>query len=253
MEKKRKVIKLGGKSVATPALLEQAKNFVLKEYSAGYEILVVISAIGNFTNQTTSIIKAFSKPSEEWDYILSMGERSAAPIFSLILKNSGVKSRFFDPSMQDWFVITDENAGDAKPIMEECERLSKKHLEPYLKTGIPVIPGYVGKSKSGRIRVMGRNSSDLTAMVVAKFLNADEVLKITDVPCLYNPSTKAPIKEIAADELMKIFDTRHEGYDKPDYPIFPQALELINGMVVKVGTCESIQNNSATVINGGNK
>src|SRR3989344_954169 len=136
MEKKRKVIKLGGKSIATPALLEQAKNFVLKEYSAGYEISVVISAIGDFTNQTTSIIKAFGRPSEEWDYILSMGERAAAPIFSLILKNAGAKSRFYDPLLPGWFVVTDEKPGDAKPILQECERLAKKSLVPYLKTGI---------------------------------------------------------------------------------------------------------------------
>lgn len=250
MEKKRKVIKLGGKSVSTPALLEQAKNFVLKEYSAGYEIAVVISAIGDFTNQTTSIIKAFGRPSEEWDYILSMGERAAAPIFSLILKNAGIKSRFYDPFLPGWFVVTDEKPGDAKPSLEECKKLAEQNLVPYLKTGIPVVPGYIGMSKTGKIRVMGRNSSDLSAVLVAKCIGAAEVIKVTDVPFLHNPATKEPIKKSTPREIMELFDKRHEGYDKPNYPIFPQALELINGMTLRVGTYDSLKNNTATVING---
>ncbi len=253
MEKKRKVIKLGGKSIATPSLLAKAKDFVLKEYFAGYEIAVVISALGNTTNQLVDFIKDFGQPSEEWDYILGMGERTAAPIFSLILKNSGAKSRFYDPLLPGWFVITDKRAGDAKPIISECEKLAKENLEPYLKTGIPVVPGYIGTSKSGRIRVMGRNSSDLTAILVAKCINASEILKVTDIPFIRHPSSGEPIKKATAGEIMDIFNKRYEGYEKPNYPLFPQALELLNGMALRIGTYESLEDNTATVIDGGKR
>ena len=45
---------------------------------------------------------------------------------------------------------------------------------------IPVVAGFLGKTKDGKITTLGRGGSDTTAFISAEALNADEIVLVTD-------------------------------------------------------------------------
>ena len=57
-----------------------------------------------------------------------------------------------------------------------------RELDSYLKSGgIPVVTGFQGINDQLRITTIGRSGSDATAIMLAKFIKADECIIYTDV------------------------------------------------------------------------
>ena len=64
--------------------------------------------------------------------------------------------------------------------MEKTKILIKKYLEPILTDTLPVICGFLGRDENGRITTLGRGGSDTTALLLAKCLEADEVILVKE-------------------------------------------------------------------------
>ena len=93
----------------------------------------------------------------ELDDILSMGERTSVRIFATALRNNGVDACYFDPMDSKWPIITDDLFQNANPIVKECEKNIKECILPLVEKGIiPVIAGFVGKTKDGKITTLGQ-------------------------------------------------------------------------------------------------
>jgi aspartate kinase len=178
------VTKFGGSSLADSEKITKAAKSVAKKAKNGHKVAVVVSAIGKTTDTLLEILHNSSGKSFEnhdSDDILSMGERTSARIFATTLKSEGVKTRCFDPHDNDWPIITDDKFSNANPIIQECEARIKKYVLPTLKQGIvPVIGGFIGKTKTGKTSTIGRGGSDTTAFILAKALQADKVILVTD-------------------------------------------------------------------------
>jgi aspartate kinase len=163
------VAKFGGSSLADSERIIKAAKSVAKKAKNGHKVAVVVSAIGKTTDTLLEILhnssgKSFEK--HDSDDILSMGERTSARIFATTLKSEGVKARCFDPHDNDWPIITDDKFSNANPIIEECEARIKKYVLPTLNKGIvPVIGGFIGKTKTGKTSTIGRGGSDTTAFI----------------------------------------------------------------------------------------
>jgi aspartate kinase len=115
------------------------------------------------------------------DDILSMGERTSVRIFAAALRTNGAESRYFDPLDNDWPIITDTSFSNANPLLGECEKRAREYVLPIVEKGvIPVIAGFVGRTKEGKITSLGRGGSDTTAFLLAEALRADEVVLVTD-------------------------------------------------------------------------
>lgn len=162
-------------------------------------------------NTTDALIEHFLKACEnrralrELDDVASMGERISARIFTAAIKACGVDAKYFDPLDANWPIITDEEFGNANPILKECIPRIKRTVLPLLEKGIiPVIPGFIGKTLKGEITTLGRGGSDVTAFVLARSIEADEVLLVTDV----NGVMAADPKIVANPKLIKIIDVR---------------------------------------------
>ncbi|MEM2740035.1 MAG: aspartate kinase [Candidatus Bathyarchaeia archaeon] len=178
------VVKFGGKSLATPDRIKLAVSKVIEAVKKGYKLVVVVSAIGDTTDKLIELLESVC---EGWcdprfrDEVLSMGERLSARLFAASLRSTGLEARFLDPRDDDWPIITDEVFGDASPLDESIERINV-YVKPLLDSGIiPVIPGFIGRSKSGYITTLGRGGSDTTALFIAKGLSADQAILVTDV------------------------------------------------------------------------
>ncbi|MCP2596308.1 aspartate kinase, partial [Candidatus Aminicenantes bacterium AC-335-G13] len=70
-------------------------------------------------------------------------------------------------------IITDDSFENATVDLKETKLNFEKHVVPLLNKGIiPVITGYYGCTKKGKITTFGRNGSDYSAAVVAYALNS---------------------------------------------------------------------------------
>lgn len=183
--KKNIVVKFGGSSLTDENKLSRAVKAVAKEFKKGTGIAVVVSAMGKTTDLLLDTAKEACEgvlTGAELDDILSMGERTSARIFSTALKVNNVRCRYLDPFDPDWPIITDESFNNAKPILPYCEKMIKEHVMPSIEEGmVVVIPGFIGKTKDGRMTTLGRGGSDTTAMIVAGALSADQVILVTNV------------------------------------------------------------------------
>lgn len=107
------------------------------------------------------------------DYVVSFGERLMAPIFSAALRSLGRRSVHL--SGGDAGLITDDKFGDASPLPSSYARIRRKII-PMLRDGItPVVTGFIGRTRDGRITTLGRGGSDYSATIIGAAIDADEV------------------------------------------------------------------------------
>ena len=211
----RLVVKFGGSSLSSPRRVSKAARAVKQEVDAGTQVAVVVSAMGRMTDELLETVSASCANGLDADVddVLSMGERTSARIFYTALSAQGVRSKYFDPHNDDWPIVTDDNFGDATPIVSACEHLIRRHVMPCLETGIvPVLPGFVGKTRNGMITTMGRGGSDITAFLLARCLQADESILVTSSRGLMTADPKLvrdakPLSRISIRELMGLADS----------------------------------------------
>jgi len=189
---------------------------VIEERNRGTRIAVVVSAMGKTTDHLISTAKqacGSNIPPDELDGIIAMGERTSARIFAAALRAKGEKSVYLDPSNPNWPIITDDLFNNAKPILPLCEKMIKKVVQPLLTDGvIVVVPGFIGKTEKGAITTLGRGGSDVTAMILAWALSADQVVLVTDVDGIMSADPKViekprMLKEIDMDVLIGLADS----------------------------------------------
>ncbi len=113
------------------------------------------------------------------DSIIGTGERLAARIVAALLRQNSIRAVAIDSQS---IIITDDNFGNALPIVDaSCERISENLLPMLERNIIPVITGFVGSTQDGRITTLGRGGSDYSASVIASCANANEMWTWTNV------------------------------------------------------------------------
>jgi aspartate kinase len=114
------------------------------------------------------------------DYVLSFGERLSAPIVWGALRDIKLQTQCF--TGKEAGIVTDENFGEARPLMNVTTHQVKGRLEPLLEKKVtPVVTGYIAATQDGVITTLGRGGSDYTATILSVALAADEVWMWTDV------------------------------------------------------------------------
>ncbi|TET27727.1 MAG: aspartate kinase [Candidatus Bathyarchaeum sp.] len=192
--RKRIVVKFGGSSLADHERILRAVTAVAKEAKKGTQIAVIVSAMGKTTDTLFHAAKNSSNGrlhKKDLDEILAMGERTSIRIIAAALKAQGVNSRYVDPHDPEWPIITDDLFSDANPILDTCYERAKQNVLPLVEDGvIPVIAGFVGRTKDNRVTTLGRGGSDTTAFILAKALEADELILVTDAEGIMSADPK---------------------------------------------------------------
>jgi aspartate kinase len=178
------IAKFGGSSLSNGKKIGLAAESVAREYSKGNRIVVIVSAVGRTTDELLELTNHGAGIVEtDRDDILAMGERTSARIFAASLKSRGIQARYFDPSDRDWPIITDHDFSNANPLRTASIQRIRKYVKPVVEDGIiPVIGGFIGRTRDGRISTLGRGGSDTTALLLATALGADEVILVTSAP-----------------------------------------------------------------------
>ena len=141
------------------------------------------------------------------DKIVSFGERLAVPIISAKLRDMGIKAESFTGG--EVGIMTDENFGNASPLMKVTQHNVKNNLSNLLEETVPVITGFIGVTQQGDISTIGRGGSDFSASLIGMCLSVDEIWFMTDVdglltanPKLY-PNAKT-IPQLSYDEAAEM-------------------------------------------------
>ena len=210
------VVKFGGSSLADHERLLKAVVAVVNEAKKGTRVAVVVSAMGKTTDVLMTTAKGASNgklEKKDLDDILSMGERTSIRIFSAALKTNGAESCYFDPIDSNWPIITDSAFQNANPLLKDCEKNIRECVLPLMEKGvIPVVAGFLGKTKDGKITTLGRGGSDTTAFVLAEALGADEIVLVTDADGIMSGDPKIlsnveRLKEIDVNTLVGLADS----------------------------------------------
>lgn len=118
--------------------------------------------------------------SDTRDSILATGERLAAPLVALACSLAGRAARPVDSSS---VIVTDDRFGAARPDERASEDalLRNIYMDGVFAGVVPVVTGFIGRTRDGRTTTLGRNGSDLTAAVVASIVKARQLVYFKDV------------------------------------------------------------------------
>lgn len=172
----RVVAKFGGTSLGSGDRIERAANSVADAVESGHEIAVVASAMGSQTDDLLEEISFDADPADRAE-IVSMGERTSVRMLKAALSARGIDATFIEPGSEDWPVVTNERGEvDADATKRRVDALAEK-----LGDTVPVITGFLAEGPDGDVTTLGRGGSDTTAMMLGNYLDADEVVIVTDV------------------------------------------------------------------------
>jgi aspartate kinase len=175
------VQKYGGSSVADASKLKRVAERVMRTKAAGHDVVVVVSAMGDTTDELLGLAKAISSNPDrrELDMLLSAGERISMALLSMAIRELGGDAISFTGSQSG--IITNDRHIDARIIEVRPFRI----LDELARGKIVVVAGYQGVSYRREITTLGRGGSDTTAVAMAAALGADWCEICSDVDGVY--------------------------------------------------------------------
>jgi aspartate kinase len=199
------VLKFGGTSVGSIDRIKKVCKIIASYKKKKNKVLVISSAMSGVTNELVNKSKLISNNFDkaEYDTLVSTGEQVSCALIAGRLNHIGYKSR----SWMSWQIpiITDGPYSAAR-----INKVVIKDLNNYLKSGgIPIITGFQGINNEYRLTTIGRSGSDATAIMLAKFIKADECIIYTDVDGVYTTDPRQyknakKIKKIFYDEMLEM-------------------------------------------------
>lgn len=109
------------------------------------------------------------------DRVLSFGERMSAELFAAGLR--GLRVDAAAVLAGDAGLVTDERFGAAHPLADADALLA---LTLGRRPPVPVVTGFLGRTRDGRVTTLGRGGSDYSAAVIGAALGAEEIQIWTD-------------------------------------------------------------------------
>ncbi len=132
------------------------------------------------------------------DQVLALGERLAAPLLALALREAGLCA---SPQDAAALIRTDATFGAALVDVAETYRQAQRWHAGLPAATVPVVTGFIGATATATTTTLGRGGSDYSAALLAAALHASVLERWTDVDGLY---TDDPYKNGQARRLLRI-------------------------------------------------
>lgn len=208
MAKKRKGIivqKYGGSSVASPEKIKGVARRVAACKKKGYDVVVVVSALGDTTDELLELASKISAdPDErELDVLMSTGEQVSIALLAMALHELG----------QDAISFTGAQVGirtDASHTRAKIVDVGTRRIREQLRAGrVVIVAGFQGMTPEQDITTLGRGGSDMTAVALAKALKAGMCEIYTDVKGVYTADPRIvpaarKLNSISYDEMLEM-------------------------------------------------
>jgi aspartate kinase len=199
------VQKYGGTSVATTDRIVQVARRVVEARNAGYRTLVVVSAMGDTTDELLQLAHAVTpRPAgRELDMLLTAGERISMALLSMALQEQGQAAVSYTGSQSG--IITDTHHADARILEVRAHRIQQALDDDR----VVIVAGFQGVSSEREITTLGRGGSDTTAVALAAVLGAERCDICTDVDGVYTadprPVPRArKLDQVDYDEMLEL-------------------------------------------------
>src|SRR5947207_13958636 len=175
------VQKYGGSSVADVSRLRKVADRVMQTRRQGHDVVVVVSAMGDTTDELLALAKQVSPNPDrrELDMLLTAGERISMALLSIAIRDLGGESVSFTGSQSG--IITNDRHADARIIEVRPVRVQ----DELARGKIVVIAGYQGVSYKRDVTTLGRGGSDTTAVAMAAALGAEYCEICSEVDGVY--------------------------------------------------------------------
>jgi aspartate kinase len=175
------VQKYGGSSVADVSRLKQVASRVVRTRQAGHDVVVVVSAMGDTTDDLLALAKQISANPDrrELDMLLTAGERISMALLSMAIRELGGDAISFTGSQSG--IVTNDRHVDARIIEVRPFRVQ----DELARGRIVVVAGYQGVSYRREVTTLGRGGSDTTAVAMAAALGAEYCEICSDVDGVY--------------------------------------------------------------------
>ncbi|HEY6774798.1 MAG TPA: aspartate kinase [Oxalicibacterium sp.] len=175
------VHKYGGTSMGSTERIKNVAKRVAKWHDAGYQIIVVPSAMSGETNRLIGLAKEVMPQPDprELDMLASTGEQVSVALLSMALQAIGKEA----VSYAGWQVAIKTDSAYTKARIQSIDDTKvRKDLDA---GRIVIITGFQGMDDDSNITTLGRGGSDTSAVAVAVAMKAQECLIYTDVDGVY--------------------------------------------------------------------
>ncbi|MDY7575366.1 aspartate kinase [Actimicrobium sp. CCI2.3] len=175
------VHKYGGTSMGSTERIKNVALRVAKWHDAGFQVVVVPSAMSGETNRLLGMAKELmSQPDpREMDMLASTGEQVSVALLAMALKAIGKDA----VSYAGWQVAIKTDSAFTKARIQSIDDAKVRND---LDAGrIVIITGFQGVDPDGNISTLGRGGSDTSAVAIAVAMKAEECLIFTDVDGVY--------------------------------------------------------------------
>ena len=199
------VKKFGGTSVANKERIYNVARRCIEEYKKGNEVVVVLSAMGKFTDELIAMAKDINpNPSKrEMDMLFTTGEQTSVALMAMAMQALGVNA--ISLNAYQVAMHTTRTYGNARLKRIDVERIRHELDEKK----IVIITGFQGVNKYDDYTTLGRGGSDTTAVALAAALHADKCEIYTDVDGVYTADPRCvknarKLDEITYDEMLDL-------------------------------------------------
>lgn len=250
------VQKYGGSSVADVECLRRVAQRIQKTRAEGNQVVVVVSAMGDTTDDLIELAKKITpEPDErEMDALMATGEQVSCAVLTMALHQLGV----------DAISMTGPQAGiqtDGVHMKAKISALKPRRLLAQLKKNrVVVVAGFQGLNPNEDIATLGRGGSDTTAVALAASVKADRCQILKDVEGVYTANPRVvpearKMDEIAYDEMLELASMGAEVLQSRAVEFAKNhkvVLEVMSSFVEKPGTLvrEEVKNMEDIVVRG---
>jgi aspartate kinase len=205
------VQKFGGTSVATPERIHKAASRAIAERQAGNQVVVVVSAMGDATDDLIKLAKQtchfdgkdVAPPKREMDQLLATGEQVTIALFAMALHAQGQEAISFTGGQIGLMT-------DAAFTKARIQSINKQRIQDQLNAGkIVIVAGFQGITPDGDLTTLGRGGSNATLVALGAVLKADACDNYTDVDGIYTADPRIvknarKIDRISYDEMLEL-------------------------------------------------
>jgi aspartate kinase len=202
----RVVQKFGGSSVADAMSIKRVAKRIVATKQAGHEVVVVISAMGDTTDELMDLaLQVSPQPApRELDMLITTGERQSAALLAMAIADQGMSARSYTGSQAG--VLTTGTHGNARIIDITPGRIASALNSD----AIVIVAGFQGVAQDTKdITTLGRGASDTTAVALAASLGAERCEIYTDVDGVFTadprivPNARC-IEKISYEEMLEM-------------------------------------------------
>ena len=237
------VKKFGGSSVANAERVFNVANIITADYKKGNDVVVVVSAQGDTTDDLIEKAKEINPDSpskREMDMLLSAGEQISIALLAMVIEKLGCPVI----SLLGWQAgfYTDSNHGIARIKNVNSERIRNE----ISKKNIVIVAGFQGLNKYDDVTTLGRGGSDTSAVAIAASMKADLCQIYTDVDGVYTAdprkvSNAQKLDEICYDEMLELATLGAQVLNN-------RSVEMAKKYNVELEVLSSLENKPGTIV-----